>query len=80
MTLTKDQFIRDFKDTLHEEQLIKVPDATPTELFSALAKVIRKYYTPLWLERNRNLTVNKKKLPIIFRLNSYQAGCWKLIC
>ncbi len=53
MELTKEQFIRDFKDTLHEEQLIKVADATPTELFASLAKIVRKYFTPLWLERNR---------------------------
>ena len=30
--LTKEQFIRDFKDTLHQEQLIKVAKATPTEI------------------------------------------------
>ena len=35
--LTKEQFIRDFKDTLHHEQLIKVAKATPTEIFTALA-------------------------------------------
>ena len=68
MTLSKDQFIRDFKDTLHEEQLIKVSDATPTELFAALAKVIRKYYTPLWLERNRSLTANKEKIAYYFSI------------
>ena len=27
MELTKEQFIRDFKDILHERQLIKVADA-----------------------------------------------------
>lgn len=47
MKLTKGEFIRDFKDTLHEEQLIKVPDATPAELFTSLAQTVRKYYTPL---------------------------------
>ena len=46
-TLTKEQFIRDFKDTLHQEQLIKVATATPTEIFTALAGLIRKYYTCL---------------------------------
>ncbi|MFC3932761.1 glycogen/starch/alpha-glucan phosphorylase [Streptococcus dentapri] len=68
MTLTKDQFIRDFKDTLHEEQLIKVPQATPAELFATLAKVIRKYYTPMWLDRNRNLTENKEKIAYYFSI------------
>ena len=47
MQLTKEQFIRDFKDTLHEEQLVKVPVATPSELFTTLAKLIRKYYKHL---------------------------------
>ena len=46
--LTKEQFIRDFKDTLHHEQLIKVAKATPTEIFTALAGLVRKYYTDTW--------------------------------
>lgn len=68
MQLTKEKFIRDFKDTLHEEQLIKVPDATPAELFSSLAKVIRKYYTPLWLERNRKISENHQKVAYYFSI------------
>ena len=47
--LTKEQFIRDFKDTLHHEQLIKVAKATPTEIFTALAGLVRKYYTDTWI-------------------------------
>lgn len=47
MELNKEQFIRDFKDTLHERQLIKIADATSAELFQALASTIRKYITPL---------------------------------
>ena len=47
MELTKEQFLQDFKDILHEEQLIKVEDATPTELFQTLARTIRKYITPM---------------------------------
>ncbi len=43
MQVTKEQFIRDFKDTLHEEQLIKIPVASDTELFYALAKLVKKY-------------------------------------
>lgn len=68
MQLTKEKFIRDFKDTLHEEQLIKVVDATPTELFTSLAKVIRKYYTPLWLERNRKISENQEKVAYYFSI------------
>ena len=47
MELTKEQFLQDFKDILHEEQLIKVEDATPAELFQTLAHTIRKYITPV---------------------------------
>lgn len=55
MELTKERFIRDFKDILHERQLIKVADATSVELFQALASTVRKYITPLWLERRNQL-------------------------
>lgn len=68
MQLTKEEFIRDFKDTLHEEQLIKIPEATPTELFASLAKVVRKYYTPLWLERNRKISQNQQKVAYYFSI------------
>lgn len=66
--LTKEQFIRDFKTTLHEEQLIKVAVATPSELFTTLAKVIRKYYTDSWLERNASLSNDKKKVAYYFSI------------
>ena len=53
--LTKEQFIRDFKDTLHHEQLIKVAKATPTEIFTALAGLTPEQvaasviaYEPIW--------------------------------
>lgn len=68
MKLTKEEFIRDFKDTLHEEQLIKVPDATPAELFTSLAQTVRKYYTPLWLERNRKISENHEKVAYYFSI------------
>ncbi|MCU9533892.1 glycogen/starch/alpha-glucan phosphorylase [Streptococcus sp. CSL10205-OR2] len=68
MSLTKEQFIRDFKDALHEEHLIKIPVATPTELFTSLAKVIRKYYTPKWLERNKRLSDDQEKIAFYFSI------------
>ncbi|HDR3341906.1 TPA: glucan phosphorylase, partial [Bacillus anthracis] len=68
MQLTKEQFIRDFKDTLHEEQLVKVPAATPSELFTTLAKLIRKYYTSTWLDRNHALSDNKQKIAYYFSI------------
>ncbi|MBJ8325910.1 glycogen/starch/alpha-glucan phosphorylase [Streptococcus pacificus] len=68
MSVTKEQFIRDFKDALHEEHLIKIPVATPVELFTSLAKVIRKYYTPQWLERNKRLSDEQEKIAFYFSI------------
>ena len=68
MELTKEQFIRNFKDTLHERQLIKVADATPAELFQALASTIRKYITPLWLERRNKLVEHQQKTAYYFSI------------
>ncbi|AEF24941.1 glycogen/starch/alpha-glucan phosphorylase [Streptococcus parauberis] len=68
MKVTKEQFIRDFKDTLHEEQLIKIPVASDTELFYALAKLVKKYYTNIWIDRNRQLTENKQKVAYYFSI------------
>ncbi len=68
MKITKEQFIRDFKDTLHEEQLIKVPSATPAELFTTLAKLIRKYYTDTWIDRSQALSKNQRKIAYYFSI------------
>lgn len=68
MELTKEQFIRDFQDTLHEELLVKVADATPTELFQALARTIRKYITPMWLNRRNQLIENQQKIAYYFSI------------
>ena len=86
--LTKEQFIRDFKDTLHQEQLIKVAKATPTEIFTALAGLIRKYYTNTWIERNHALSDNQEKIAYcrrnvstqdkaqIYRAYGIPKNCW----
>lgn len=68
MELTKEQFLQDFKDILHEEQLIKVEDATPAELFQTLAHTIRKYITPMWLERRNKLVEDKQKIAYYFSI------------
>ncbi|GAB6683020.1 glycogen/starch/alpha-glucan phosphorylase [Streptococcus uberis] len=68
MKVTKEKFIRNFKDTLHEEQLVKIPNASETEIFFALAKLVRKYYTRIWLERNRQLTENQEKVAYYFSI------------
>lgn len=68
MELTKEQFLQDFKDILHEEQLIKVEDATSTELFQTLARTIRKYITPMWLERRNKLVEDKQKIAYYFSI------------
>lgn len=68
MELTKEQFLHDFKDVLHEEQLIKVEDATSAELFQTLARTIRKYITPMWLERRNKLVEDKQKIAYYFSI------------
>ena len=68
MKLTKEQFLHDFKDILHEEQLIKVEDATSAELFQTLARTIRKYITPMWLERRNKLVEDKQKIAYYFSI------------
>lgn len=68
MELTKEQFLQDFKDILHEEQLIKVEDATSAELFQTLARTIRKYITPMWLERRNKLVEDKQKIAYYFSI------------
>lgn len=68
MDLTKEQFIQDFKQTLHEEQLIKVSVATPSEIFLTLAKLIRRYYTNTWITRNRKLSENQEKVAYYFSI------------
>lgn len=68
MELTKEQFLHDFKDILHEEQLIKVEDATSAELFQTLARTIRKYITPMWLERRNKLVEDKQKIAYYFSI------------
>ncbi|KHD44267.1 glycogen/starch/alpha-glucan phosphorylase [Streptococcus hongkongensis] len=68
MQVTKEQFIRDFKNTLHEEQLTKIPAASDSELFYALAKLVKKYYTNTWIDRNRQLTDNKQKVAYYFSI------------
>lgn len=68
MELNKEQFIRDFKDTLHERQLIKIADDTAAELFQALAGTIRKYITPLWLERRNKLVEQQQKTAYYFSI------------
>ena len=66
--LTPEQFIRDFKDTLHQGQLIKVAKATPTEIFTALAGLIRKYYTNTWITRNHELSEKQEKIAYYFSI------------
>ena len=69
MELTKETFLFEiFKDILHERQLIKVADATSVELFQALASTIRKYITPLWLERRNQLIEQQQKTAYYFSI------------
>ncbi|MFC0266216.1 glycogen/starch/alpha-glucan phosphorylase [Alloscardovia macacae] len=68
MELTTDQFIRDFEQTFNEQQQTLLQNATPTELFLALAHTIRQYYTPMWLERNESLSARQEKIAYYFSI------------
>ncbi|MFD0704842.1 glycogen/starch/alpha-glucan phosphorylase [Alloscardovia venturai] len=68
MKLTTKQFISDFEQTLHREEMTTFDTATNSELFVALAKTVRGYYTPQWIERNKELTQNKEKIAYYFSI------------
>ena len=42
--------------------------ATPTEIFTVLAGVIRKYYTDTWIERKHALSDNQEKIAFYFSI------------
>ncbi|MGT2925743.1 glycogen/starch/alpha-glucan phosphorylase [Streptococcus cuniculipharyngis] len=67
-TLTKKQFITDFKEKLYEEKLVTLEEAVPAELFTILAKVIRKYYTNEWSKRNEEITSKQQKVAYYFSM------------
>ena len=66
MELTTEQFIHDFEATLKEQKQITIADAIPEELFLALAKTTRQYYTPLWLDRKHALQEREDKIAFYF--------------
>lgn len=66
--LTVEQFVRDFKDKLHQENAIKVKTATSSELFVALARVVRKYATNPWLNRKQDLVDKQQKIAYYFSI------------
>ena len=47
---------------------MKVEDATSAELFQTLARTIRKYITPMWLERRNKLVEDKQKIAYYFSI------------
>lgn len=48
--------------------MIRVAKATPTEIFTVLAGVIRKYYTDTWIERKYVLSDNQEKIAFYFSI------------
>lgn len=68
ITLTKEAFIKDFTEKLYEEKLVTLDEAVPAELFTILAKVIRKYYTHDWSKRNREITTKQQKVAYYFSM------------
>ena len=68
MELTTEKFIHDFELTLNEQQQTVLSTATPSELFVALAHTIRQYYTPMWIERNKDLSAHQEKIAYYFSI------------
>lgn len=68
IALTKEEFIKDFTEKLYEEKLVTLDEAVPAELFTILAKVIRKYYTHDWSKRNREITTKQQKVAYYFSM------------
>ena len=48
--------------------MIREAKATPTEIFTVLAGVIRKYYTDTWIERKHALSDNQEKIAFYFSI------------
>ena len=48
--------------------MIREAKATPTEIFTVLAGVIRKYYTDTWIERKYVLSDNQEKIAFYFSI------------
>ena len=48
--------------------MIREAKATPTDIFTVLAGVIRKYYTDTWIERKYVLSDNQEKIAFYFSI------------
>ncbi|OFI47040.1 glucan phosphorylase [Floricoccus penangensis] len=68
MELTKEQFIRDFKDQLHRDFIVKINESTDEERFLALAHLIKKYISTPWLERRHDLVEEDVKTAYYFSI------------
>lgn len=66
--LTKERFIRDFKDQLHEDFMVKNVDATAEERFVTLAKVIKRYVMPDWLRHRDEIVTEQQKTAYYFSI------------
>ncbi|WEV45043.1 glycogen/starch/alpha-glucan phosphorylase [Streptococcaceae bacterium ESL0687] len=68
MELTKEQFIRDFKNQLHEDFMIKAKDATTDEHFVALAHLLKNYASNEWIKRRHDLKKDQEKTAYYFSI------------
>ncbi|GFH39637.1 glycogen/starch/alpha-glucan phosphorylase [Pseudolactococcus insecticola] len=66
--INKAQFIKDFKDQLYEDFMVKNSDATAEEQFVALAKVIKNYVRPDWFRQKNGIVADKKKTAYYFSI------------
>ncbi len=60
---------------VHELFAIEVDEASPQELFQALANVVKQMYSEDWRQTRKNLLLEDQKQGIIFQSNFYLAKC-----
>ncbi|MDR1606493.1 MAG: glycogen/starch/alpha-glucan phosphorylase [Streptococcaceae bacterium] len=66
--LTKEQFIKDFKEQLHADFMIKNIEATSEERFRTLGKLIKRYVMPDWLRHRAEIVTEQKKTAYYFSI------------
>ncbi|MDR0847359.1 MAG: glycogen/starch/alpha-glucan phosphorylase [Lactobacillales bacterium] len=68
LQISKEQFVRDLKDRMHEKYAQKLKDAKPEEVYLALGSLIKKYYSNEWIESRAELTDHRAKQAYYFSI------------
>ena len=68
MEITKEQFIKEFKQRLTDEYALDVKDATPEELYQTLASVVKSGYSDIWRKTWKNYIKEDQKQVYYFSI------------